>query len=138
MLHYNLKAGLSDLPSVVRQTVDVLAPHAGEFDSIAVQGTSGLVIGAPVALAMHKPLVIVREEEDMRCVHSVDVENGDNAGQRVLFLDDQVSTGRTRREVQRKIASHTRGTVTAQYLYQDNEYKSLRPDVLPRQRGWGW
>lgn len=140
MLHYDSQLGLSDLPTVVRQTRDALLPHEGEFDSIAVQGTSGLLIGSPVALVMGKPLVIVREDAEMRCIHNQVVENAEHAGRRVLFLDDQVSSGATLADVKRKLAAHSKGIVTAQYLYQYNEYSNLRPDV-PRQstrRGWGW
>ena len=122
MLHYDNHKGLSDLPTVVRQTVDALAPHADEFDSIAVQGTSGLVIGSPVALGMRKPLVIVREDTELQCHHSQDVENARNAGERVLFLDDQISSGATLADVRRKLAEHTHGRVTACYQYEYDEY----------------
>src|SRR5580693_2129643 len=116
MLHYDSQLGLSDLPTVVRQTADALAPHAGEFDSIAVQGTSGLLLGAPVALVMHKPLVIVRPDGDVRCWHSSEVENAANAGRNVLFLDDQISSGATLADVKRKLRKHTNGRVAATYL----------------------
>lgn len=136
MLHYDIHQGLSDLPTVVRQTVDALAPHADEFDSIAVQGTSGLVIGAPVALAMRKPLVIVREDTELQCYHSQDVENARNAGERVLFLDDQISSGATLADVRRKLSYNTRGRVVATYLYQYNEYSREEGgrNTVPRQR----
>lgn len=136
MLHYDTHKGLSDLPTVVRQTVDALAPHADEFDSIAVQGTSGLVIGAPVALGMRKPLVIVREDAELQCHHSKDVENARNAGERVLFLDDQISSGATLADVRRKLRDHTHGHVVATYLYQYNEYSREEGgrNTVPNQR----
>jgi adenine/guanine phosphoribosyltransferase-like PRPP-binding protein len=135
MLHYNLSRGLSDLTDTVRQTLEALVPHLSEFDSIAVQGTSGLLIGAPVALKLNKPLVIVREDAELQCHHSQDVENGQNAGERVLFLDDQISSGATLRDVARKLSRHTRGRVTASYLYQYNEYKDRHPcSPVPSQR----
>lgn len=134
MLHYDTHRGLADLPTTVVKVTDVLRRHADEYDSIAVQGTSAIVVGAPVALALGKPLVIVREDEALRCHHSKDVENAANSGKRVLFLDDQISTGRTLKDVQRKIAIHTRGVVVASYQYQYDEWHATRADV-PAQRG---
>jgi adenine/guanine phosphoribosyltransferase-like PRPP-binding protein len=124
MLHYDNHKGLSDLDATVSHTVKALKPHAGEFDSIAVQGTSGLLIGAPVSLAMRKPLVIVREDGEVQCWHSSDVENAANAGYRVLFLDDQISSGATLRDVKNKLADHTRARVTCTYLYQYDQWSS--------------
>ena len=122
MLHYDTSLGLSDLGATVKATAEALRPHLGEFDSIAVQGTSGLLIGSPVSLILGKPLVIVREDEDMRCHHSNDVENWGNAGRRVLFLDDQVSSGTTLRDVKNKLREHAGAEVAASYLYQNGRY----------------
>lgn len=122
MLHYDTQLGLSDLKATVEATATALHPHLREFDSIAVQGTSGLLVGSPVALLLNKPLVIIREDEDMRCHHSHDVENAANAGRRVLFLDDQVSSGATLRDVRAKLRDHAGAEVTASYLYQNGRY----------------
>jgi adenine/guanine phosphoribosyltransferase-like PRPP-binding protein len=134
MLHYDSSRGLSDLAETVQKTIRALVPHLGEFDSIAVQGTSGLLIGAPVALKLDKALVIVREDAELQCWHSHDVENAANAGERVLFLDDQISSGATLRDVKDKLAKHTHGQVTATYLYQYDEYTRDRERNIPRQR----
>jgi adenine/guanine phosphoribosyltransferase-like PRPP-binding protein len=125
MLHYDTQNGLSDLNRTVQNTVRALQPHVGEFDSIVVQGTSGLVVGSPVSLLLNKPLVIVREDEQLRrCHHSRDVENALHVGRNVLFLDDQVSTGATLTDVEEKLALYTDANVTASYLYQYDEYRS--------------
>lgn len=135
MLHYNSELGLSDLGKTVQGTVRALRPHAGEWDSIAVQGTSGLLIGSPVSLMLGKPLVIVREYSEMQCHHSQDVENARNAGHRVLFLDDQISSGATLADVKAKLARHTPASVTATYLYQYDEYRQgSGPGYVPAQR----
>lgn len=134
MLHYDSNKGLSDLSQTVTRTVSSLFPHKEEFDSIAVQGTSGLLIGSPVAIAMNKPLVIVREDDELQCWHSHDVENAANAGRRVLFLDDQISSGATLRDVKNKLAKYTHGRVVATYLYQYDEYKQAAQRDVPSQR----
>lgn len=134
MLHYDSHLGLSDLETTVRRTTERLRPHAGEFDSIAVQGTSGLLIGSPVALMLGKPLIIVREDAELQCHHSQDVENARNAGERVLFLDDQISSGATLLDVKDKLSRYTRGHVVATYLYQYDEYSRDRDHDIPRQR----
>jgi len=136
MLHYDAGRGLSDLSETVQKTASALKPHASEFDSIAVQGTSGLLIGSPVSLMLGKPLVIVREDTELRCWHSHDVENAANAGSRVLFLDDQISSGTTLRDVQAKLRKHTDGRVAATYLYQYDEYSREEGgrNTVPNQR----
>jgi adenine/guanine phosphoribosyltransferase-like PRPP-binding protein len=124
MLHYDTHNGLADLNRTVQNTVRALQPHVRDFDSIAVQGTSGIVVGSPVSLLLNKPLVIVREDEARRCHHSQDVENALHAGRRVLFLDDQISTGRTINDVTEKLARDANADVVASYLYQYDEYRS--------------
>lgn len=134
MLHYDTAKGLSDLYETVERTVGALKPHLDEFDSIAVQGTSGVLIGAPVALMLGTPLVIVREDTELLCHHSKEVENAANAGERILFLDDQISSGATLHDVKRKTAQYTRGRVVASYQYQYNEYKREGRREVPAQR----
>jgi adenine/guanine phosphoribosyltransferase-like PRPP-binding protein len=50
-----------DLDLCVEQTRRDLEPHKHKFTSIVVTGISGLSVGAPVALALKKPLVVVRK-----------------------------------------------------------------------------
>lgn len=118
MIHYDDDLGLSDLPDAVMQAIRDLTPHVSEFDSIAVQGVSGCIIGAPVAIALGKPLVIIRKDSDMarpHCTHINIVENAKNAGSRVLFLDDYVGEGKTLRDVAYKLRAYTRGLLTSRY-----------------------
>ena len=91
---YSVHSDLSDLPEAVNQSIARLAPHKHQFDSIVVQGMSGVIVGAPVALALHKQLVVVRKPEDQH--HNMDyVINAHRAGRRYLFLDDFIATGTT-------------------------------------------
>jgi orotate phosphoribosyltransferase len=123
MIHYDTSRGLSDLPDTVMQAIRDLTPHAPEFDSIAVQGVSGCIIGAPVAIALGKPLIIIRKDSDMarpHCAHINTVENAENAGGRVLFLDDYVGEGKTLRDVAYKLRTYTTGLISARY---ESSYK---------------
>jgi adenine/guanine phosphoribosyltransferase-like PRPP-binding protein len=128
MIHYDTHKGLSDLPQIVKNAVADLEPRAAEFDSIAVQGISGAIIGAPVALALDKPLVVVRKDSDMirPCYHISTVENARNAGRRILFLDDYVGEGKTLRDVTRKLADHTAGWLAARYECLYRQYSTGR------------
>jgi hypothetical protein len=87
---------LRDFQQVVNRTYLDLVPHMDEFDSIATSGISGLVIAAPVAFQLQKPLVIVREGNSMsgKCVHAKRVEGFDQIGEKYIFLDDHIHLGR--------------------------------------------
>jgi adenine/guanine phosphoribosyltransferase-like PRPP-binding protein len=104
MIYDSLDIGLEldDLRDVVNAVIAGLQPHLAGFDSIAVRGVSGIVVGAPVALALGKPLVVVRKPTDN--AHSRRHVNVAQAGARYVFLDDFVSTGTTRDAVTAGIA----------------------------------
>lgn len=98
MIYSSNFGDLSDMALVATYTTKALRERAEEFDSIAVRGMSGALIGAIVSVRLKKPLVIVRKpgENPHGSEYAV---NGANVGKRVLFLDDFVSTGRTKRAV---------------------------------------
>ena len=101
----------------VRLAVARLTPHLDKFDSIAVRGTSGLVVGAPVALRLKKPLVVIRKEDGSHS--SNPVEKVGVMGRRVLFLDDFRSTGETRWAVLEAIGEEDAyADLVGEYLYQ--------------------
>jgi adenine/guanine phosphoribosyltransferase-like PRPP-binding protein len=91
----------NDLETIVTETLDGLKPHVGEFDSIAVTGISGVVVGAPVSILIDKPLIIVRKDEYSHSYNRV--ENIKNVGARYLFLDDFRGTGATQNRVLKEI-----------------------------------
>lgn len=127
MIHYNKSAGLSDLPATVDEAVRQLRPHLSEFDSIAVQGVSGLLVGSPVSISLGKPLIVVRKTIDFEvpyCSHIKIVENAERSGYRVLFLDDYVGEGKTLRDVSRKLRDFTSGRITCRYETERHEYTS--------------
>jgi adenine/guanine phosphoribosyltransferase-like PRPP-binding protein len=121
---YNWVDGLDDMQAVVAQTVMDLRLHADEFDFIAVRGSSGMLVGAPVSLALDKPLVVVRKPDEKSHQRSGDVINWHRAHGRFIFLDDMVASGRTREEVLKGLKGH-RASYVATYLYHPHRWRYL-------------
>ncbi len=93
---YGYKGGLDDLRAVVDMTTRLLGDHRSEFDFIACSGMSGVVVAAPVSLALHKPVVIVRKPEDQNLHHrGSDVISDKQARGAYVIVDDFISSGRT-------------------------------------------
>lgn len=94
---------LGDLKEKVDEAVAYLRRHKDKFDFIAVRGCSGMIVGAPAALRLKKPLVVVRKpNENSHAFMAEDKQfvNARNARGRYVFLDDFVSSGETRGKVQ--------------------------------------
>jgi adenine/guanine phosphoribosyltransferase-like PRPP-binding protein len=76
---------------------------ANSFTHIAVCGISGVSIGAPIAIALNKNLIVVRKADDLSHSHSrvegVPIDSHFN----YVFLDDFISSGRTLARVHRLI-----------------------------------
>lgn len=123
---YHGEPAFTDLAPTVRRAAAKLreARQAHPFDSIAVTGMSGVVVGSPVALRLRVPLVVVRKDTD-RCHSDITVINADRAGQRALFLDDFVCVGTSRQRVRRALAAYTHAELTAQYMYADHTFEPL-------------
>lgn len=105
MIYHGASGSLSDLDANVTCATDALREHADHFDFIAVCGMSGVVVGVPVALRLHKPLVIVRKETDENAHHNGGTLIGFDATRgRYVVVDDFKSSGRTVEFVCKKIA----------------------------------
>lgn len=63
------------------------------FDTIAVRGNSGLLVGAPLALHLKKDLIIVRKDTEKS--HSDCMVEGWGINQRILIVDDFIESGNT-------------------------------------------
>jgi hypothetical protein len=117
-----------DLAETVKMAVEALRACVDHFDSIVVTGVSGIVVGAPVALALGKPLVVVRKDEDTDNHGSWKGREGRvlglrDLGTRACFIDDLVSSGSTRAKVQKAIAPEA--SVDLQYTYERGEIEYL-------------
>ena len=94
---------LDDLGETVAQTVYDLSKHISKFDFIVVTGVSGTIVGAPVAVALEIPLVVVRKPTD-DTHDNQDVVNYANAVGRWIFVDDFVATGYTIKRVTQRMS----------------------------------
>ena len=80
-----------------------LEPHVGTFDTIACSGVSGVVAGSLLAMVYDKYLTIVRPESDTRGGSGNHYPVAGRMGERWVFVDDLVSTGKTRARVRHEI-----------------------------------
>jgi hypothetical protein len=114
---------LDDIASTVRDVTDDLKPHKQRFDFLAVTGMSGVLVGSPVAIRLHRPLVVVRKDRDICHSGGEDLINRVEANGRYLILDDFISMGNTYRRLRERfdteeLAGRTRYAGT--YLYSDH------------------
>lgn len=124
---------LDDLAGVIERARVRLADV--DFDTLVGTGLSGAVVVPALALALNKQFVIVRKPHDGS--HHEGHLVG-HLGQRWIFVDDFVSSGRTRDRVVKEIGKWTYARMVGQYLYaqwRSGEYGHLRladeiyPDV---------
>lgn len=117
--HYMDKA-VFNLPEVIESCR--LALRGVDFDTIVGTGFSGGIVIPALALTMNKDFVLIRKETD-------DSHHGQGMlvgqlGERWVFVDDFVSSGRTRSRVIEKIdgaltAGAQPAEMVGQYLYQN-------------------
>lgn len=116
---------LDGLDLVVERAVEDLRPVLGQFDSIVVTGMSGVVVGSPVALALRKPLVIIRKDDDNSHHGYGQVINKNQVGERALWLDDFVATGVTQGKVAKRLLD-IGSKMEFSYMY---KYRDLAPST---------
>lgn len=113
-----------------------------DFDTLVGAGFSGSVVIPSLALALGKKFVLIRKETD-------DSHHGrgrllGQLGQKWIFVDDFVSSGRTRQRVISKIDEALRehdGTseLVGQYMYVNHSETGpvFEPELVAR-RGYLW
>lgn len=116
---YYFDSAIRDLGAVIerarRHLVDV------DFDTIVGTGFSGSIVIPALALSMGKKFVLIRKEGD-------DSHHGGGRlvgqlGERWIFVDDFVDSGRTRRRVIGKLAGGPDPTtMVGQYLYEGDSF----------------
>lgn len=107
MSNYDEYSGTS-LRRYVEVTVEALRDLDGGFDSIVVRGVSGLIVGAPVALLVGKPIVVVRKE-GVQSHTSTLVSNFGEIGHSYVVVDDFVCVGGTLRAIKDAVAEMCTG-----------------------------
>lgn len=95
-----------------------------DFDTLVGTGFSGGIVIPSLALAMEKKFVLIRKETD-------DSHHGGGRlcgelGARWVFVDDLISSGRTRQRVIKKVGDAARGEfintkMVGQYMYANYE-----------------
>ena len=76
------------------QFVEIIRKNYADVDVIAGVATGGIAQGALVAQVLEKPFVYVRAEEKKHGTNSR-IEGHLNAGQKVVVIEDLVSTGKS-------------------------------------------
>lgn len=110
-----------DLVDTVDKAVAQLTPHADEFDTIVGTGFSGGMVIPMIATMLNKHFVLIRKETD-------DSHHGSGRllgelGERWIFVDDFVQSGRTKNRVIEKVAEAARSelhvtTYVGNYYYE--------------------
>lgn len=137
---YYMDEALFDLPEVIETAQKRLARV--DFDTIVGTGFSGGVVIPALALAMGKKFVLIRKETD-------DSHHGrgkllGQLGERWIFVDDFVSSGRTRRRVIEKVNEAAAkvdvdAVMVGEYMYVD--YSVMGPSFEYFKSSWttpGW
>lgn len=75
-----------------------------DFNTIAVRGNSGMLLGIPLAIKMKKKLIIIRKS--VKDSHSDDLVEGWGSKQKILLVDDFIQTGATIKAMIRNIEAH--------------------------------
>lgn len=112
-----------------------------DFDTIVGIGFSGGIVIPSLALAMGKKFVLIRKETD-------DSHHGKGRllgqlGARWIFVDDFVSSGRTRRRVIDKVEDAAEETCTntemvGQYMYMNRYYANSFETPKESWRSLAW
>ena len=92
--HYHRYSQGEGLKIIVEKSARLLEERGVDFDTIAVQGVSGLLVGAPLAMVLGKDLLIIRKPGDKTRLHHL-IPAGIGSNQKILLLDDCVQTGAT-------------------------------------------
>lgn len=123
------------LPEVIETAQKKLTGE--DFDTMVGTGFSGGIVIPSLALAMGKKFVLIRKETD-DSHHGKGRLLGD-LGKRWIFVDDFISSGRTRKRVISKIREATKAEcvtteMVGQYMYAN--YSETGPYFEPYHRSW--
>lgn len=118
-----MDSALFDLPEVIEDAKYGLAGI--EFDTLVGTGFSGGIVIPSLALALDKKFVLIRKETDDS--HHGKGKLVGQLGARWIFVDDFISSGKTRKRVISKVEeAAVEAGVTAemvgQYLYSGYRY----------------
>lgn len=137
---------LKDRQEYIRRCLEMLHEVRKDFDTIAISGMSGALVGPVVASRMRKGLLLVRKEVTTEKSHShLQVEG--TLSPRYVILDDFCSTGRTLERIRMKVEESvsrellTEAQLVRVVLYSDSDdYAHWMPDHYtgPADLLWSW
>ena len=84
-----------NLAAILKKAKSFLRENKVKFDTIAVRGVSGLLVGPALAAAMGKDIIVVRKSVGMDHCHSGKIAEGNLDTERYLIVDDIISSGNT-------------------------------------------
>lgn len=131
--HYAVDAGWRKI--CVDQAIHHLRPLAHQFDAIAVRGMSGATVGAIIAHALGKDLILVRKpevgpgSEESHTRRKVEGPLNRTPLARYLIVDDFEVTGTTITAIKERIGESA--IYAGYYLYRDEEL-SLAGTSVPQ------
>jgi hypothetical protein len=125
-----LRDRITGLSAHVMRAYDELRPYSDRFDTIAVSGITGMLVGPWLAELMHKSLAIVRKPGDTHSHGPASNVEG-YVGNSYIALDDHIASGNTVIRIQREIAAvKPTALYVGSYMYDDpflGTDLSLRP-----------
>lgn len=140
---YYMDEAVFDLADVIDRAKADLA--GVDFDTMVGTGFSGGIVIPSLALTMGKSFLLIRKETD-DSHHGKGRMVGD-LGKRWIFVDDFISTGKTRERVIRKVGEALEDvlepqttTMVGQYMYMNRSiggpvYTPFQPEWIPEEMG---
>lgn len=107
--------------ATVSRLVDMIRESGLQFDTIAVTGMSGALIGGEVASRLGKDLTLVRKPDDDS--HASDKVEGPVEAKTYIFVDDQIDSGET---VTRVLNTLSNRRCLGVFLYNGENYEPSR------------
>lgn len=97
----------------VNTLVELMRPHAADFDAIAFRGSSGAALAYPLGFLLKKPLIHIRKELG----HAGIRVEGLFGAKRIAVIDDFVSSGETIRIIVEELDSAYYGAGFARPIF---------------------
>src|SRR5688500_1945769 len=107
---------------IVTTIVKLLTPKKDSFDAIAFRGSSGLLIGPAVAMAMDKGMILVRKERPHQGHHSRYQVEGDDHADKYIVIDDQVCSGNTLERTKEQVSEFSGALYIGSVMYYRGVY----------------
>lgn len=109
---------------LVNKASTILKNEKVRFDTIAVRGHSGMLMGPPLIMEMNKKLMIIRKPQDSS--HSSSKVEGWGCKQKILIVDDFISSGSTMHSIYEDINKYCDNPKIVGILtYGGNRYKAF-------------